>query len=151
MQLHQLQNYSVFSPGPATSRSGTVIADSLCLSVCLCVCLQLQLSSQTRGTPCIIDQNDHLSPTIMDIQKEIRSAILDFGKKGQKTSFLSCFSAHRPPRGLVVLMKSDGLITYWAWNFNVTPSFALFQIQNGSQTRWTPCIIHQNDRLSPTC
>ena len=62
---------------------------------------------------------------------------------------------------MVVLMKSDGLITYWAWNFNFTPSVALFQIQNGcwslsvsqrlylsSQTRWTPCIIHQMNRLS---
>ena len=36
--------------------------------------------------------------------KKIRVAILDFVKKKGK----------KPPRGLVVLMKSDGLITYWA-------------------------------------
>ena len=56
---------------------------------------------------------------------------LGFLRKWQKNTFFSCFSASRPHRGLVVLMKTDGLITYWAQNFNFTPSVALFQIQNG--------------------
>ena len=102
-----------------------------CLCACVCVCLRLFLRSQTSRTPSIIHQTDRLSDSMMHVQKKIRSVHLGFWKKGQKTTFISWYSAYRPPGGVVVLMKSDGLITYWAGNFFFTPSFALFQIQNG--------------------
>ena len=37
-QLECIPALAGFSPSPATSRSGTVIGNSECLSVCVCVC-----------------------------------------------------------------------------------------------------------------